>query len=238
MNLQVQRRPWRETERRAARCAERIVAWLPERERWAVLNADDRVAHDHGCPRQQIGGAHPLHLRDARRNREVLRLLKGVRAERVLAPHRDDKIRWSELPLLRRSHLGELLVEVTGPVARRSPGRPRDDHVDVACAHRMHPLDGGASRVHRPRRHAAARQLVANRFGPGDRFLVSHERHRRNAAVDMAAPTVVAEQREDVTIVVVLRRHRFVRVPCSDAERNEKRRRPERDRPNCAEVCL
>ena len=61
-----------------------------------------------------------------------------------------------------------------------------------------------------PGRHVRGHQLGANRFGPGKGVLVRQQRHRRDAAIDVASAAALADDREDVIGVVVLRGNRLV----------------------------
>ena len=113
--------------------------------------------------------------------------------------------------------------------SRRSAGRPDDDHVDVARTDRVPVFDRRAGWIDRPRRHAARSKLVADRFGPRHRVIVGHQRHRRRPALDVADGAVIPQQRENIPVVVVFRRHRFVRVGVLAGDHEEESARKRED---------
>src|SRR2546425_9538386 len=91
-----------------------------------------------------------------------------------------------------------------GIAFRCPPGCPDDDRVDVARIDRMRAFDRGTGWVNRPRRHSARAKLIADRYGPWHGVRIRHERHRARPSFDMATAAVLAQQWEDIPVVVVL----------------------------------
>ena len=195
-----------------------ILTWQPAREH--VLGPRSRArlrrpfyidrctAYHRRVARQQVDCADPPRIRGARCDRELLRLLHLVRCDRE----------FRELQLQVRLAHGPLVLERdrrrrTRRIARRAaPDRPREDDVDLARGKEVRVLELAEASVRVPGRHVGSDQFGADRLGPRKRVLVIHQRHRGDAALDVAAPALVPEDRKHVLVEGVLRRDRFVRL--------------------------
>src|SRR5439155_15326653 len=71
-----------------------------------------------------------------------------------------------------------------------------------------------------PRRHVRGDELGADRLGPRERFLVGHQRHRRDTTTDVALRAALLQDRKHVVVVGVLRRDRLVRFTVLHRERD------------------
>jgi hypothetical protein len=83
--------------------------------------------------------------------------------------------------------------------------------------------------VSRGRRHVGGNQLRADRFRPRECFLVGHQRHRRDPALDMTPRASLFQNRKDVVVVCVLRSDWLVRFAALLRE-HEKRERDAREK--------
>ena len=99
----------------------------------------------------------------------------------------------------------------------------------TTCFVRVRPRHRSESIVGCRRWHVRGHQLGADRLGPRERFLVGHERHRRDTARHVAARAALLEDREDVVVVGVLRRDRLVRFAALDGDGDDR----EHDRRAC-----
>jgi hypothetical protein len=155
-----------------------------------------------------------------------VRVVHLVGGERELGGQLQREVGCAERPVVLQRHFRELLIDRPPRIAA---GRPRQHDVDLFRRQGVRALQIAEALVGVPRRHVPGDELGANRFGPRKRVVVGHQRHRRHAAGHVAAGAAVAQDREDVVVVGVLRRDRLVRLardgcqqrgPCGEAGGN------------------
>ena len=187
------------------------------------IDVDRDVADDRGCPRHHVGAGHEPFLGRPGRQHEVADRL-------VRAPVERERLRHSQLDggcaQRPRFGLSRRRRTLRARALRVAAAGPLEDHVHLVRRQRV-PVPEIAEPVLRlPRRHPQPEHLLADRLGPGIGAAVGHERHRGDTPVAMAGPAVVAEDREQVLVVVPPRGDRRVGLRLLDltADRDERHR--------------
>ena len=181
------------------------------------------AAHDGRCAGHEVDRANPSRAPRRGRQAELLRPFRRVGRQCDLG-QRQLEVRRAQVRVRVQRDGWRRVFRVADRIAAGHPGQ---QNVQLPGGQRLHVLEPAGCGVHAPRRHVSGDQLGPDRFSPGHGVLGGHQRHRRDAAGDVAAAAPIADDRKHIVVVGVGRRDRLVGlgVTTGQSEREDHERR-------------
>jgi hypothetical protein len=175
---------------RLALFADRLGVALPRR-----LQEDVAMMHDRGIARQNLGGFHPDIVLESRIDQNVLILDDPLRRHGERLRQRDDAIGPADAPAFGKRRRRRQIGFVPFGTASVDPGeqRPLRRFAQRRIVRKMK-----GPRIDTPRRHAPGGDILADRFRPVLRIVVSQQGKRPSLAGTMAHLAVLLQKGSDV----------------------------------------